>query len=183
MAEPLCCSPETTTVFLIICFSVSQLCPTLCNPMDCSMPGLLVPNHLPEFVQDYVRCIRDTIQPSDSLTPSSPALDLSQHQGLFQCVFCLHQMTKILELQLHSQSFQRVLRVYFRSDQQIWSPCCLRDIQESSPAPQFEDISSLVLCLLYGPALTSVPDHWEDHSFDSLDLCWQSNVSAFQHTV
>ena len=55
--------------------------------------------------------------------------------------------------------------------------------KESSPAPQFEGINSLVLCLLYSPALTTGCDHWEDHSLDSMDICWQSNVSAFQHTV
>ena len=54
-----------------------------------------------------------------------------------------------------------------------------KDSQESSPAPQFKGINSLVLCLLYGPALTTVCDHWEDHSLDYTDLCQQSIVSAF----
>ena len=53
----------------------------------------------------------------------------------------------------------------------------------SSPAPQFEGINSMAFCLLYGPALTTVHNHWEDYSLDHTDLCWQSNVSAFQHTV
>ena len=57
------------------------------------------------------------------------------------------------------------------------------DFQESSPAPQFGSINSLAFCLLYGPVLTTILDHWEDHSLDYRDLCWQSNVSAFQHTV
>ena len=61
----------------------------------------------------------------------------------------------------------------------FWSPCCPRDFQESSPA-QFKGINSLVLCLLYGPAPTTVHDHWEDHHLDYMDLCQQSNVSAFQ---
>ena len=52
-----------------------------------------------------------------------------------------------------------------------------------SGAPQFKGISSLVLCLLYGRALTPVCDYWEDHSLDYMDLCWQSYVSAFQHTI
>ena len=55
-----------------------------------------------------------------------------------------------------------------------------REFQESSPAPQFEGISSSAFCLLYGPALTTVWDHWEDHSLDYTDLCWQSDVSAFK---
>ena len=51
-------------------------------------------------------------------------------------------------------------------------------LSKSSPA-QFESISPLVLSLLYGPALTSIHDYWKNHSFDSTDLCWQSDVSAF----
>ena len=52
----------------------------------------------------------------------------------------------------------------------------------SLPAPHFEGIDSLAFCLLYGPPLTTEHDHWEDDSLDYMDLCWQSNVSAFQHT-
>ena len=63
------------------------------------------PHYLPGFAQVHVHCIGDAVQPS--LTPSSrSALDLSQHQGFFQWVVCLHQMTKILELQLQHRSFQ-----------------------------------------------------------------------------
>ena len=67
------------------CCLVCQSCPALCDARDCSMPGLSVPHHLPNFAQVHVHCISDAIQPSHSLTPSSPsALSLSQHQGLFQ---------------------------------------------------------------------------------------------------
>ena len=59
----------------------------------------------------------------------------------------------------------------------VWSPCCPRDSRESSPAPQFEGINSLVLFFLYHPALTTIHDHWEDHSLDYMDLSWQSDVS------
>ena len=53
----------------------------------------------------------------------------------------------------------------------------VQETQESSPAPQFEIISSLAFSLLYGP--TSIHDYWKNHSFDYMDLCWQSDVSAF----
>ena len=120
---------------------------------------------------------------SHPLTPSSPsALNLFRHQGLFQWVSWSHQVPKILEFQ--HQSFQWVFRVDFPEDWLVWSPCCpLEDSQESSPAPLFKGISSSVLHLLYGPALITLYDHWEDHSLDYTDLCWQSNVLAFQHTV
>ena len=76
-------------------------------PMDCNKPGLPVPHHLPKFAQVRVHCINDAIQPPHPLTPSSPsALNLSQHQGLFQWTSCLHQMTSILEFQLQHQSSQ-----------------------------------------------------------------------------
>ena len=93
--------------------SVAQLCRTLCGPMDCSTPGLPVPHHLLKFAQVHVHCISDAIQPSHPLISSSSALNLSQHQGLFQWVSCLHQMTKTLEFPLQHQFFQWVFRVDF----------------------------------------------------------------------
>ena len=60
-----------------------------------------------------------------------------------------------------------------------WISLQSRDSQESSPAPQFEGISSWAFSLFYGPTLTSVQDYWKDHSFDYRDLCQQNNVSAF----
>ena len=84
---------------LCCCCSVAQSCPTLCDPMDCSMPGFFVPHHRLEFAQVHVHCIDDAIQLSLPLIPSSPsALNLSWNQGLFQWVLCSHQITKILEL-------------------------------------------------------------------------------------
>ena len=76
-----------------------------------------------------------------------------------------------------------VLPVNIQEDWLFWSPCCPRDFQECYPAPQFKSINSLALFLLYGPALTTVRDHWEDHTLDHMDLCLQSRVSASQHTV
>ena len=65
--------------------SVAQSCPTLCDPMNRSTPGLPVHHHLPEFTQTHVHRVSDAIQPSHRLSsPSPPALNLSQHQGLFK---------------------------------------------------------------------------------------------------
>ena len=63
------------------CCSVTQLYPTLCNPMDCSMPGSPVLQHLPEFAQIHVHSVGNVIQPSRPLSSPSPAFSLSQHQG------------------------------------------------------------------------------------------------------
>ena len=102
------------TVSFLGCCSVGQLYLTLCNPVDCSRPGLPVPHHLLEFAQTHVRGVSDTIQPSHPLSsPSPPAFNLSQHQGLFQWVSPSHQVAKVLELQLQHQSFQWIFRVDF----------------------------------------------------------------------
>ena len=70
-----------------VCCSVAKLCPALCDPMDCSTPGLPVLHYLPEFAQTHVHWVGDTIQPSHPLSPPfPPALNLSQHQGIFQWV-------------------------------------------------------------------------------------------------
>ena len=75
--------------------SVAQSCPTLCNPMDCSTPGLLVHHQLPEFTQTHVHWVGDAIQPSHPLLSPSPLdFNLSQHQGLFKWVISLHQVAK-----------------------------------------------------------------------------------------
>ena len=92
---------------------VAQLCPTLCSPMDCITPGFPVLYCLPEFTQTHVHWFDDAIQPSHSLSPPSAALNLSQHQGLFQWVSSSHQVAKVLELQLQHQSFQWIFRVVF----------------------------------------------------------------------
>ena len=87
--------------------SVAQSCPTLCNPKNCSMPCLPVHHQLPEFTQTHVHWVGDVIQPSHPLSsPSPPALNLSQHQGLFKRISSSHQVAKVLEFQLQHQSFQ-----------------------------------------------------------------------------
>ena len=81
--------------------SVAQLCLTLCDPMNCSMPGLPVHNQLPEFTQTHVHRVGDDIQPSHPLSSlSPPAPNPSQHQSLFQLVNSSHEVAKVLEFQL-----------------------------------------------------------------------------------
>ena len=87
--------------------SVAQSCPTLCDPMNRSTPGLPVHHQLPESTQTHVHQVGDAIQPSHPLSsPSLPALNLSQHQGLFKWVSSSYQVANILEFQLQHQSFQ-----------------------------------------------------------------------------
>ena len=78
------------------CCSITQSYLTLCNPMDCSTPGLSVHHHLPEFTQTHVHRVRDAIQPSHPRSiPSPPAPNPSQHQSLFQRVNASHEVTKV----------------------------------------------------------------------------------------
>ena len=87
--------------------SVVQSCPTLCDPVDCSMPRFPVHHQLPEPTQTHVDHISDAIQPSHPLlSPSPPAFNLTQYQSLFQWVGSLHQEAQVLEFQLQHQSFQ-----------------------------------------------------------------------------
>ena len=96
------------------CCSVTQVCPALYDSMDWSTLGVPVHHQLPELAQTHVHRVGDDIQPSHPLSlPSPPALDLSQNHGLFQWVRSLHQVAKVLELQLQHHSFQRIFRVDF----------------------------------------------------------------------
>ena len=139
----------------------------LCDPMNCSTPGLPVHHQLLESTQAHVHWVSDNIQPSHPLSPPSPpALNLSQHQGLFQWVSSSHQVAKVLEFQLQHQSFQWTLRTDLFQDGLVGSPCSPRDCQESFPTPQFKSINSSALSLLHSPALISTHDQWKNHRLD-----------------
>ena len=91
--------------------SVAQFCLTLCNPMNCGTPVLPVHHQLPESTQTHVHCFGDAIQPSHPpSSPSPPAFNLDQHQGLFQWISSSHQVAKVLEFQPQHQTFQCVFR-------------------------------------------------------------------------
>ena len=147
--------------------SVTELCPTLCDPMIRSTPGLPVHHQLPEFTQTHVHPVGDAIQPSHPLSsPSPPAPNPSQHQSLFQWVNSLREVAKVLEFHLLHHSFQRTPRTDLLQNGLVGSPCSPRDFQESSPTPQFKSNNSLVLTFLHSPTLTSIHDYWKNHSLN-----------------
>ena len=138
-------------------FSHSVMSDSL-RPHESQHAGPPVHHQLPEFTQTHVRRVGDAIQLSHPLSsPSPPAPNPSQHQGLFQWVSSSHEVAKLLEFQLQHQFFQWT---------QDWSPCSPRDSQESSPTPQFKSINSSALSLLHSPTLTSIHDHRKNHSLD-----------------
>ena len=164
--------------------SVAQLCPTLCDPMNRSTPGLPVHHQLPEFTQTHGHRVGDAIQPFHPLSsPPPPAPNPSQHQGLFQWVNSSHQVAKVLEFQPQHQSFQWKPRTDLLQEGLVGFPYSPGDSQESSPTTQFKSINSSVISFLHRRTLTSIHDHWKNHSLDQTDLCWQSNVSAFEYAV
>ena len=109
--------------------SVAQSCPTLCDPMNCSTPGLPVHHQLQEFTQTHVHRIHNAIQPSHPRSsPSPPAPSPSQHQSLFQGVNSLHEVAKVLEFQLQYHFLQRNPRADLLQNGLVGSPCSPRGL-------------------------------------------------------
>ena len=159
--------PRKISLALVQFSSVTQSCPTLCDAMNCSTPGLPIYHQLPEFTQTHIHRISDAIQPSHPLSfPSPPAPNPFQHQRLFQWVNSLHEVAKVLEFQLQHHSFQSNPRADLLQNGLVGSPCNPRDSQESSPTPHFKSINSSALSLLHSPILTSIHDHRKNHSLD-----------------
>ena len=116
---------------------------------------------------------------SSFLVPSPPAFNLSQHQGLFQWVGSLHQVAKVLDLQLQHQSFQQISNLLISSRIEWFDLLQSKGFSRVFSNTTVESISSLVLSILYGPTLTSVHDYWKNHGFGCMDLCQQSDVFSF----
>ena len=157
--------------------SVAQSCLTLCNPMDCGMPGLPVHHQLPRLAQTHVHLTGDAIQSSHSLlSPSPPAFDLSQHFPVFSNESVLRiRWSKYWSFSFNNSPSNDYLGlISFRMD---WFD--LLAVQGTSPTPQFKSINSSVLSFLYIPTLTFIHDCWTNNSFDEMALCRQTNVSAF----
>ena len=127
----------------------------------CSLEGLMLKLKLQYFGSP------DAIEPSHLLSPpSAPALNLSQLQSFSQWVGSSHQVVKLLEFQLKHQSLQWTHRTDLLQDVLVGSPCSPRDSEESTQTPQFKSINSSGPCFLYSPTLTSIHDHWKNHSLD-----------------
>ena len=142
--------------------SVSQSCPILFDPMDCSTPGLPVHHQLPELTQSHVHWVGDTIQPSHPLSPS-PTFNLCQHQDLLEWVSFSHQVAKVLKFQLQHQSFQWTPRA------DLLGLVDLLAIQGTfkSLLQHHSSKASILRCsAFFIVQLTSIHDHWKNHSLD-----------------
>ena len=173
-----------TFLSLAIPFVVQSLsCVWLCNPMDCSTQGFPVLHYLPELAQTHVHWVSDAIQPSHPLSSPSPlALNLFQHQGLFQWVGSSHQVAKVLDLQLQYWSFQWISRVDFLYNWLVWSPCSPRDSQ-SSPTQSKAAIlwrSAFLMVQLSHPYMTTGKTiALTRRTFVSKVISWVSEIKHF----
>ena len=141
--------------------SVTQSCPTLCDPMNHSMADLPVPHQLPESTQNDVHWVRCAIQPSHPrVVPFSSCLQFS-HIRVFSNESALHMRW--------SKYWSFSFNISPSNEHPGWSPlewtswslCSPRASQESSPTPQFKSINSSALSFLYCPTLTPIHDYWK----------------------
>ena len=137
------------------CCLVTQSCPALWDPRDCSMPGFPILHYLPEFSQIHVYLEGDVIQPSHLLSPPfPPALNLSQYLGLFLWACSLHQVAKVLDLQPQKSVLPMNIQDWFPLGLTGLISLQSKGLLKVFSALQFESIKSLVLRLFYGPTLT-----------------------------
>ena len=172
----------TTSTLRMLVFSHPVML-TLCDPMDYITPGHHVPHHLLKLTQVHVHC---TVMPSSPLILWCLLLLLPSifpRIGDFSNEMTVHiRWPKYWSFSFSISPSNKYsglisLMIYW------FDLLAVQGTFRSPLAPQFEGINSLAFCLLYSPVLTTIHDHWEDHSLDNLDLCRQNNGSDFQHTV
>ena len=160
--------------------SVSQSCLTLCDPMSCSTPGFPVHHQLPKLAQIHIHPLA---MPSNHLIFCCPLLlppSIFPSIRIFSSETVLRiRWPEYWSFELQHQSFQWIFSTDFLEDWLVWSPCSSKDSQESSPTPQFKSInfwhSAFFMVELSHPYMIT----GKNHSFDCMNVCWQSNVSAF----
>ena len=157
--------PRSKCLLICCCCSVTQLCPTICDSMDCSTPCCPVLHHLLEPAQTHVHWVCNAIQPSHPLSsPSPPAFNLSQHQGLFQWVSCSHQVAKYW-----ASASASVLPMNI----QDWFHFRLTDLisLQSKGLSRVSFNTTTQKHKFFSAQLSSqsnshIHDHWKNHSFD-----------------
>ena len=167
-------------LYLVQFSSVAQLCPTLCDPMDWSVPGLPVHHQLPEFTHTHVHWVGDAILPSHPLSSLFPStFNLSQHQGFFQMSQFFTSGGQSTGVSASTSVLPINTQDWFPLGWTGWISLQSKGLSRVFSNTTVQTINSLALSFLHSPTLTSIHDCWKNHSFDYMDLCWQSNVSAF----
>ena len=157
--------------------------------MDCNTPGYPVLHYLPEFAPIHVHWVSDTTQLSHPLLPPShPALNLNQHQGLFQLVSFTSDDQSIgasASASVLLMNIQGWFPLGLTSLISLQSKGLSRVLQRHNSKASIHWCSALtsIRDLHYGPTLTSIYDYWKYQGFDCMDLCQQSDVSGLQYAV
>ena len=158
--------------------SVAESCLSLCDPVDCSTPDFPVLHRLLELAQTHVCRVSDATHHLPLCRPLLlplifPSVRVFSNEWVLQI-----RWPKYWSFSFRiSPSNEYSGVISFRIDQ--FDLLAVQGTLKSSPTSQFKSINSSVLSFLYSPTLTCIHDHWKNHSFDYMDLCWQSNVSAF----
>ena len=145
--------------------SVTQSCLTLCDPLNCSKPGLTVHHQLLESTQIHVHWVDDAIQPSHPLSSPSPALNLSQHQGLLNESALRNRWSKYWGFSFNtSPSYEHTGLISFRMDR--FDLLAVQGTLKSLLQHHRSKASILWCSAFFMVQLTSIHDHWKNHSLD-----------------
>ena len=151
--------------------------------MNCSMLGFPVLLCLPEFAQVHVHWVSDAIQPSHPLVPFSSCPQSFPASGSFPVSWLFISGGQSIGASASASVLPTNIQSWFPLGLIGLPPCCPRDSEESSPAPQFESISSSALSPLYGPTLTSIHDYWKNHSLTVQTLLAKWCLCFLMHSL
>ena len=162
---------ESLHKFMWICCSITKSCPTLCDPMDCSMPGFPVFHYLLQFVQTHVHQVGDAIQPSHPVVPFSSCLQSFPTSGSFPMSRLFASGGQSIGASAPASVLPMSIQGRFPLGLTGLISLLSKGLSKPSPAPQFRSINSSALSLHHNSTLTSIHDYWKNHSFDYMDLC------------
>ena len=158
--------------------SVAQSCPTLCDPMNRSTPGLSVHHQFLEFTQTHVNRVSNNIQPFYPLIPFCSCLQCLPASESFPMSQLFTWDGQSIEISALASVLPKNTQDWSPLEWTVESPCRPRDSQESSPTPQFK--ASILRCSAF---FTVELSHPYMTTGKTMDLCWQSNISAFQYAI
>ena len=147
-------------------FSSVQSLSSLCNPMDCSTPGFPVHHQLLELAETHVHRVDDAIQPSHPLSSLSPALNLSQHQGLFQLTSSSPSGAQSIGVSASASVLPANIQNWSPLGWTGWVSLQSKGLSRVFSNTTVQSISSSALSFLHSPTLTSIHDHRKNHSLD-----------------
>ena len=168
--------------FIILIQSVqfTQSCLTLCDPMDCRTPGFPIYHQLLELAQTHVHRVSDANPSiSTSVVPFSSHLQSFPASRSFPKSPFLATGGQSIGISALASVLQMNVQDWFPLGLIGWFSLQSKGLSRVLSNTTFKSINFSALSFLYGPTLTPILDYWKNHSFDKMDLCWQSNVSAF----